>query len=205
MKHLKLITCVLCLCLIIVINNVETYSLFTASAKSNTVSFILGNLKIEVNDTADNIWKYVPISTEGTNCYKNDLIEGQKLTSNLKIENIRPGDAFERDITITNTGSLRARLKLEKGRLLQKSPFKLSIKMKDKTLDSTVTQDSTNSDIWYIDNIKSKNSIVFTIRLEVPKEIANKDIKEENIRINNSALKLLDITATQWNNNTWSE
>lgn len=205
MKRYKLITFILSLSLMLILNTIGTASYFIYQANSDTVSYTLGNIKIETDNTELNSWRYVPISIVNDINDKNDLVDEAKLSSNLVLNDLRPGDGFEKDITITSLGDLKTKLKIDKGKLLIDSPFNLFIKLKQKDQNLIVNQDTNNKDIWYVENFKKGNKVVFTVRLEVPTAIVNGDLNDSNITLNNELLELFDITATQWNNSGWSQ
>lgn len=205
MKRYKLIILVLALCLLVTLNNTGTLAYLINQASTEAVSFNLGNIKVETDNTLQNSWRYAPVPVLNKSNDINDLIDTTKLSSDLAFNNIRPGDAFEKDIVVTSLGSLDTKLKIVKGNSLIDSPFNLSFKLKDKGENVKVTQDSNNKDIWYFENLKSNDKVVFTIRLEVSTKICNQDLNDSNIKLSNDVLELLDITATQWNNAAWSE
>jgi hypothetical protein len=173
--------------------------------KSETQSITLSNLKIETDNSDKNCWRYVPKDIEANSFIENDALDTESVSGSLEANNLRPGDGFEKEITITNTGSLNTKLKVKKGTIIEASPYKLIISLKELDPIATVKADTTNTDIWYIENIKTNAQVKFTVRLEVPTEISNKDINDKNYKFSNNVLELLDIVSTQWNNPTWSE
>ena len=77
-----------------------TYSWFTSSAKSAAnLKIHTGTLKVATNDK-DAKW-VVKGETEAK--------EGKEITK-LNFDNVRPGDSFEKEVDIKNTGSLDERL-----------------------------------------------------------------------------------------------
>lgn len=205
MKHKKPVIIIFSIAIIICLNNKAAYSYFTGADKSDLQTVVLGNLKIETDNTPQNSWRYVPIAAEGNNFTENDAINIKNLSGSLDADNLRPGDAFEKDITITNTGSLSSKLKIAEGLSLKDSPFKIRINMKSNDSGAAVSNESGKSDTWYVYNLKPNAKVVFTVRLELPADITNKDLNENNIKLSSNALELLDITAAQWNNSSWSE
>lgn len=205
MKRYKLLVFIVSLIIIVCLNNRVTYSYFRTGDKTDTQSIILGNLKIETNDTTQNCWRYVPVAVKGNEYTSNDSIDIKNLSGGLESNNLRPGDAFEKDITITNTGSLSSKLKITKGTLLNGSPFKVTVSPRGNDANVTISNDANDKNTWYVDNLKTNAKVTFTIKLELPIDITNNDLNENNIRLSNNALELLNIVSTQWNNNTWSE
>lgn len=205
MKRYRLLIFILALILIVCLNSKAAYSYFTSADTTDTQTVVLGNLKIETDNTPENSWRYVPIAVEGSNFTENDAINIKNLSGSLDADNLRPGDAFEKDITITNTGSLSSKLKIAEGVSLKDSPFKIRINMKSNDSGAAVSNESGKSDTWYVYNLKPNAKVVFTVRLELPADITNKDLNENNIKLSSNALELLDITAAQWNNSSWSE
>ena len=199
MKRYKLVIIVLALSLLVTINNTGTLAYLINQASTEAVSFT------ETDNTLQNSWRYVPVPVLNKSNDINDLIDTTKLSSDLAFNNIRPGDAFEKDIVVTSLGSLDTKLKIVKANSLIDSPFNLSLKLKDKGENVKVAQDSSNKEIWYFENLKSNDKVVFTVRLEVSTKICNQDLNDSNIKLSNDVLELLDITATQWNNAAWSE
>lgn len=202
MKRYKLLIFIFSLILIACLNNKVTYSYFTSNDKTDIQSVILGNLKIETDNTPENCWRYVPIAIKDNNYIGNDAMGTESLSGGIKVNNLRPGDAFEKDITITNVGSLNSKLKVKKGTILEGSPYKISINLKQNPSNVNVNNDA---DTWYINNLKTNDKVVFTVRLEIPIDVTNNAVNENNITLSNNALELLDIVATQLTNNTWSE
>lgn len=205
MKYKKLIIIIFSIVIIICVNDKAAYSYFTNNNKTDWQSIVLGNLKIETDNTPQNSWRYVPIAVEGNNFTENDAINIKNLSGSLDADNLRPGDAFEKDITITNTGSLSSKLKITEGLSLKDLPFKIRINMKSNDSGAAVKNEPGKSDIWYVYNLKPNAKVVFTVRLELPADVTNKDLNENNIKLSSNALELLDITAAQWNNSSWSE
>lgn len=201
MKRYKLLILAFSLVLIVCLNNGVTYSYFSMEYKSETQSIILGNLKIDTDNTTNNCWRYIPKDIKANN----DVLDNKSVSGALEANNLRPGDGFEKEITITNTGSLNTKLKIKKGTIIEASPYKLVISLKEHDPIATVKADTTNNDTWCIENLKANAKVKFTVRLEVPTEISNKEINNKNIKLNNNVLELLDIVSTQWNNPTWSE
>lgn len=205
MKHKKLVIVIFSIAIITCLNSKASYSYFTSADKSDLQTVVLGNLRIETDNTPENSWRYVPVAEEGNNFTENDAINIKNLSGSLDADNLRPGDAFEKDITITNTGSLSSKLKIAEGVSLKDSPFKIMINMKSNDSGAAVNNETDKSDTWYVCNLKPNAKIVFTVRLELPSDITDKDLNENNIKLSSNALELLDITATQWNNSSWSE
>lgn len=205
MKGYKRLIFILSLITIVCVSLGATYASLISESKTDTQSIILGNLKVETDNTPQNSWRYVPISVAGNNYTANDSINNRNTSGALNATNLRPGDAFEKDITITNIGSLNSRIKITKGELSKKSLFKMSVSLKGQDATSKVSNDANDKNIWYVENLKPNAKVVFTVRLELPIEVTNKDLNKCNISLNNDALQLLDITATQWNNPNWSE
>lgn len=205
MKRYKLLVFILSLIIIVCLNNGVTYSYFKTGDRTDTQSIILGNLKIETNNTPQNCWRYTPVAVEGNKYTSNGAIDTKKLSGALESNNLRPGDAFEKDITITNIGSLTSKLKITKGILLNDSPFRVTVNPKGNDANVTISNDANDKNTWYVDSLKTNAKVIFTIKLELPIDITNNDLNENNIRLSNSALELLNIVSTQWNNNTWSE
>lgn len=204
MKHYKTLVSICCLSLIIGTNLIISHSYLNNDAKSQTVSITLGYLKIQTDNNSENQWKYVPIDNKETNNLKNDLVVDQKLTTDINVNNLRPGDAFEKTITITNTGTIASKIKITKSESFKNSPFHFSIKLDGNYPKIAVQQDTKNPNIWYINNLKSNDKLAFLLRIEIPLEITNKDINPNNFELSNNALEFIDITATQWNNPTWN-
>ncbi|GLC30529.1 CalY family protein [Clostridium omnivorum] len=186
--------------LVFSITTAGTYSYLTSTSTTNVLSFKLGDINIETDNKS---WRYVPASITNTDRDSNEFIKSEQLSSNIDLSNLRPGDAFEKEITLNNNGSIDTKLKITKGKLAKDSPFKLSIAVKDSLYK--IVQDTKNSDVFYLDNLKSNSKVIFTVRLEIPTQLSNKDINEDNIKFSNNALELIDIIATQWNNEAWSE
>ena len=205
MKHGKILALIFSISAIVCLNSKAAYSYFTSTDKTDTQIVVLGNLKIETDNTPENSWRYVPIAVEGNNFTENDAINIKNLSGSLDSDNLRPGDAFEKDITITNTGTLSSKLKVTEGLSLKDSPFKITINMKCHDSDAAVNNEPDKSNTWYVYNLKPNAKVVFTVRLELPTDVTNSDLNENNIKLSNDALELLDITATQWNNSGWSE
>lgn len=205
MKHGKILVLIFSISAIVCLNSKAAYSYFTSTDKSDLQTVVLGNLKIETDNTPENSWRYVPIAVEGNNFTENDAINIKNLSGSLDADNLRPGDAFEKDITITNTGTLSSKLKVTEGLSLKDSPFKITINMKCHDSDAAVNNEPDKSNTWYVYNLKPNAKVVFTVRLELPTDVTNSDLNENNIKLSNDALELLDITATQWNNSGWSE
>jgi hypothetical protein len=182
-----------------------TYSYFIGGDKTDVQTITLGSLKIETDNTPQNSWRYAPIPVSGNSYTVNDSINNKHTSGALEATNLRPGDAFEKDVTITNIGAFNSRIKITKGELSKNSLFKMSVSLKDHDAISKVTNDAGDKNIWYVENLKPNAKVVFTVRLELPLEVTNKDLDKSNIRLDNDALQLLDITATQWNNPSWSE
>ncbi|GKU27204.1 hypothetical protein CFOLD11_40310 [Clostridium folliculivorans] len=205
MKRYKPLIFILSLITIVCLNLGATYSYFTSESKTDTQSIVLGNLKVETDNTSQSSWRYVPIPVAGNNYTANDSVNNKNTSGALEAANLRPGDAFEKDITITNIGSLNSRIKITKGELSKNSLFKMSVSLKEHDMTCKVSNDVNDKNIWYVENLQPKAKVSFTVRLELPVEVTNKDLDKSNIRLSNDALQLLDITATQWNNTSWSE
>lgn len=201
MKRYKLLILAFSLILIVCLNNMTTYSFFSIEDKTDIQSIVLSNLKIETDNTSNNCWRYAPKDLKANN----DALDTECISGALEANNLRPGDGFEKEITITNTGSINSKLKVEKSAILQGSPFKLIISLKECDSRATVKGDVNNTGVWYIDNLRTNAKVKFAVRLEVPTEISNKDINDKNFKLSNNVLELLDIVSTQWNNPTWSE
>ncbi|MDD7792791.1 hypothetical protein [Clostridium sp. 'White wine YQ'] len=203
MKNSKLIILIALSILLLTSGIIGVYAYLTTTTKSDPVTFTLGDVKLQ---TSNSPWEYTPIEIENAKSLSNDLVEGKTLTSDLNIDNLRPGDAFEKEITINYTGSLESKLKITKGTLLSDSPFILKIELDpDSIKDNSsikISKDSNDDNTWYIENVKQNDILTFNVRLEVPTNLINST--SNNFTLNNDAFKLLDITATQWNNPTYS-
>ncbi|MBL4932578.1 hypothetical protein [Clostridium paridis] len=199
MKNSKLIILIVLSILLLTSGTVGVYAYLTATTKTDPITFTLGDVKLQ---TSNSPWEYDPIVIENAKSLRNDLVEGKPLTSDLNINNLRPGDAFNKEITIKYTGSLESKLKITKGTLLSESPFTLSIELINGNSTIKISKDSKDDNTWYVENVKQNASLTFNVRLEVPTNITNST--GDNLTLNNDAFKLLDITATQWNNPTYS-
>jgi hypothetical protein len=202
MKHVKLIIIISLTIFLSTLATLGTYAYLTNESSTGVVYFTLGSVKLQ----ADNLpWKYVPVNIKGVEITSNDLLNGQKLSTDLQVNSLRPGDAFEKNVTVIYTGSLESKLKICTGNLLIESPYTLNIDLIDKSSGVTVSKDENDCNILYVGNLKQNNCLKFKVRLEVPVQYTEKQGKNTNIDLNNNAFKLLDITATQWNNPTFSE
>ncbi|WP_238882494.1 SipW-dependent-type signal peptide-containing protein [Clostridium sp. YIM B02551] len=199
MKNSKLIILIALSILLLTSGTMGVYAYLTATTKSDPVTFTLGDVKLQ---TTNSPWEYTPIVIKNAKSLSNDLVEGKTLTSDLNIDNLRPGDAFKKEITINYTGSLESKLKITKGNLLSNSPFILSIEPINHDSAIKISKDSKDNNTWYVENVKQNASLKFNVRLEVPTNITA--CTSGNFTLSNNAFKLLDITATQWNNPTYS-
>jgi hypothetical protein len=205
MKRFKILIVFLSLCLIIVLNIKSTYSYFTSLSNTETVSFALGNVGIRTNDTSENKWRYVPIDCENSNYDKNDLVNEEKLLSDLKVDNLRPGDAFERVITITNTGTLTSKIKVSKSDFISNSVYSFSISAADEALKNRLVVAEDNS--YILEKVKPGEDFKIKLRLEVPTSITYKLIEKNKLQTNipNTAIEMFNIIATQYSNPNWNE
>ncbi len=205
MKRFKILIVFLSLCLIIVLNIKSTYSYFTSLSNTETVSFALGNVGISTDDTSENKWSYVPIDCENSNYDKNDLVDEEKLLSDLKVDNLRPGDAFERVITITNTGTLTSRIKVSKSNFISNSVYSFNISAADEASKNKLVGAEDNS--YILEKVKPGEAFKIKLRLEVPTSITYELIEKNKLQTNipNTAIEMFNIIATQYSNPNWNE
>lgn len=142
-----------------------TYAYFKSSAQiSGNVTVTTGNIKVEALNT--DAWKYVP-DQNNPDINGNGNFSGQ---ADLNVNNIRPGDAFTKTVTVRNAGSLTQNLTLVKGNALASlagSPFRF-------TISSNVSlQDLPDGSGWTLNNVKPGQEIIITLSLALPAETQN--------------------------------
>ncbi len=166
-----------------------TYSYFTAKdTTKNNISVGLGDVKIE---KGDGTWQYKSDSAD---------IKEMDLTKDLKAFNLRPGDKFEKVMTVKYTGSLTSNIKITKPADKNDIPFTLTIKGQN-----GVSVDPEGENIWILKNVAPNTDISFIATFEVPTSVKAGDINDNNKTLNLQEYLMLDITATQANNPGWGE
>jgi hypothetical protein len=193
-----------------------TYSYFTSNAKADTsISIKVGNLKVESKNDAK--WIYVPEDNKANDQINLNDTATTKVSTNcvndpgdLDVSNIRPGDAFEKTITVKNTGSLTQDLKITKKALAKDiAPFVVVL---SGTSDGSTL--AFTNDVATVKNVIPNKTVTLKIRVELPgatendkvvshtkagdvKEVYNRDIPNDfNLDLSQT---FFDISATQPN------
>lgn len=195
MKRFKILIVFLSLCSIIVLNISNTYSYFVDKSSTDAVSFTLGNVNVEADD---NNWKYVPIHYGDYD--NNNSVYENKLTNNLIMNKLRPGDGFEKIVNITNTGTLTSKIQISKASFPSNTVYSFDISTGDDASESKLVK--TQGGSYVIDNVKPGEAFKIKLRLEVPGDITYDLINNQklNKRISSNPMDLISITATQYSN-----
>lgn len=162
MKNKKIAALLLAAALVVGSGTYGAYSYFTdrAETKAN-IEIKVGNLKVTSDSSSE--WQYVPVGEKA-----NDKINVSDLTEN-EVSNIRPGDAFEKEIVIKNTGSLTQDLKIKK------IYPNIVGSIKDIPFVVTVSGQSFNSSgVAVINNVEPGSELKLKIRVELPVSTPNK-------------------------------
>lgn len=184
----------------------STYAYFTGSASSQVISFTTGNIQVKTDDTSENKWRYVPDTCQNNKDYKNDLVDEGKLLSDLGVVSLRPGDAFERDITITNNGKLNSKIKVSKSDFLSNTVYSFKVSAVDESAENRIVKVEDGS--YIVENVKPDESFKVRLRLEIPTTITYELIKEKSLEtkiLSQNPMDMLNIIATQNNNPNWNE
>jgi hypothetical protein len=160
-----------------------TRAFFTDSAEQEVgIKLTLGDLDIKSENSV--IWKYTPekgIDNVMHSYDVNDLLvvkdksdtvidlgsavkDSYDLDTKITVSNVRPGDAFEREFTFTNNGSLTQRIKINDEVLKDKEVAPYSVSLTGKV-------DTTGVNNGFI--LEKGKSVKYTIKIEVLSSVGN--------------------------------
>lgn len=118
----KITALLLAAALTVGVGSYGTYAWFTdQETVDDNVSITMGKLDIKADWAHLSSWKATSDSTEANH----------KLAKGLSFDNVKPGDTFERKMTVTNIGSLDADVTLGLSEKLEELSDKISVEIVD--------------------------------------------------------------------------